>query len=147
MNEEISQLTLSYELLYLIQWLVENEPDQLKNMIAQAFNSGLKDTFKTMYLSEQTASDAMHYSIIDFLGLLEILLHEVTEEQQMQELVHKKLLPAIDHIDGIEYPAQLVQSSLEKVSSKLEKNPTKNPQELLFQELLKNWNPSKKTAY
>ena len=144
MNEEISQLTLSYELLYLIQWLVENEPDQLKEIIAQAFNSGLKDKFKKMYMTEQAASDSMHYSIIDFLGLLEILLHEVTEEQQMQELLHKRLLPAIDHIDGAEYPAQLVQSSLEKVSSKLEKNPTKNPQELLFQELLRNWNPSKK---
>ena len=146
MNEEISQLTLSYELLYLIQWLVENEPDQLKEIITQAFNSGLKEKFKKIYMTEQVASDSMHYSIIDFLGLLEILLHEVTEEQQMQELVHKKLLPAIDHIDGAEYPAQLVQSSLEKVSSKLEKNPTKNPQELVFQELLRSWNPSKKTA-
>ncbi|NBQ17629.1 hypothetical protein EBU24_04900 [bacterium] len=145
MNEEISQLTLSYELLYLIQWLVENEPDQLKEIIVQALNAGLKEKFKKMYMPEQTAADAMHYSIIDFLSLLEILLHEVTEEQQMQELVHKKLLPAIDHIDAAEYPAQLVQSSLEKVSSKLEKNPTKNPQELLFQELLRNWNPSKKT--
>ncbi len=147
MNEEISQLTLSYELLHLIRWLVENEPEQLKQIIADAMSSGLKEEFKTMYVSEQSASEAMQYNIIDFLSLLEILLHEVTEDEQRKELLQKKLLPAIDHIDGAEYPAQLVQSSIDKVSSKLEKNPKKNPQELLFQELLKNWNPNKKISH
>ena len=145
-NEEKSQLTLSYELLYLIQWLVEKEPQQLKSIINNALDAGLKETFKTRSFSEQSENETMHYSIADFLGLLEVLLHESINEKTIKQVMEKKLMPAIDHIDNTECDKNIVQSSVKKASSDFEQNPKNNPQELLFQEILKRWNPTKKTS-
>jgi len=145
MNEESSQLTLSYELLYLIRWLVENEPEQLKKIIQTALDSGLKEDFKQTYSTDQEkAVDAMHYNIVDFLNLLEGLLHESINEHTIKNVMQKKLMPAIDQIDTTECDTFMVQESVEKASNEFEQNPKNNAQDILFKELLKSWNPEKK---
>lgn len=146
MNEESSQLTLSYELLYLLQWLIQNEPERLRYLIADALEDGLANDLKKINTSEQHIGEEIQHSIVDFFGLLETLLHEVSNEQLMKQVMEKKLMPAIDHIDTTECDDATVQFSVEKASSKFEKNPGKNPQELLFKELLRCWKPNKETA-
>lgn len=147
MNEENSQLTLSYELLHLIRWLVENEPEQLKKIIETALDSGLKEDFKQSYHSDQEkVTDSMHYNIIDFLSLLESLLHEAINEHRVKNVLKKNLMPAIDNIDATECDTYMVQESVEKASNQFEQDPRKNAQDLLFRELLKSWNPAKKTT-
>ena len=73
MNDNAQQLTLSYELLYLLQWLIENEPDRLKRLIEKALVSGLREDlhFLQKNTDSHTANEEMHYSIVDFLALLE----------------------------------------------------------------------------
>lgn len=147
MNDETNQLTLSYELLYLIQWFIEREPEKLKPLIASALKNGLKDDLKKINGTlDQNMADEMQYNIIDFLGLIESQLHEILNEQTMKRVVEKKLMPALDHIDNKECDTATVQFSVEKATSKFDETPQKNAQELLFQELLKCWKPSKKTA-
>lgn len=147
MNEESSQLTLSYELLHLIRWLIENEPEQLKIIIDNALDSGLKEDFKQLYVSDQEKiTDAMHYNIVDFLTLLEELLHESINEHTIKTVMKKKLMPAIDQIDTTECDTFMVQESVEKASNQFELDPKTNAQDLLFRELLKSWNPAKKTT-
>jgi len=147
MNEESSQLTLSYELLHLIRWLVENEPEELKKIIESALDSGLKEDFKQMHSSDpDKITDTMHYNIVDFLNLLEELLHESINEHTIKSVMKKNLMPAIDHIDATECDTYMVQESVEKASNQFEQDPKTNAQDLLFRELLKSWNPAKKTT-
>ncbi len=147
MNDESNQLNLSYELLYLIQWFIEEEPEKLKPLIASALKNGLTKELRNIHNNtvDPSMANEMQYNIIDFLGLLENQLHEVLNEQTMKRVVEKKLMPAIDHIDTTECDTETVLFSVEKATSKLDREPKANAQELLFQELLKCWKPSKKT--
>ncbi|MFT6765711.1 MAG: hypothetical protein ACJAZS_000596 [Alteromonas naphthalenivorans] len=140
-----NQLTVSYELLYLIQWLLENESDGLKKLIGQALHNGLKHDLQEAVNSDLKNTDDIQYSIVDFLALMEGLLHESISEQNMQRILEKKLMPAIDNIDSKECDKATVDFSVEKATFKLESNPEENPQDILFQELLKCWKPTKKT--
>ena len=141
-----NQLTVSYELLYLVQWLLENESGELKKLINQALENGLKQDLQTAVNSELKSAEDIQYSIVDFLALLETLLHENISEQNMKRIMEKKLMPAIDNIDSKECDKATVDFSVEKATSKIESNPEENPQDILFQELLKCWKPTKKTV-
>lgn len=141
-----NQLTVSYELLYLMQWLLEREPNKIKKLIEHALQNGLKEDIQTASQSvELRNAEDIQYSIVDFLSLLETLLHESISEDNMKIIMEKKLMPAIDHIDNKECDKATIDFSVEKASSKIESNPESNPQEILFQELLKCWKPNKKT--
>lgn len=140
-----NQLTVSYELLYLVQWLLENESDAIKKLINQALEKGLRQNLQEATNSELKNAEDIQYSIVDFLSLLETLLHENISEQNMKRIMEKKLMPAIDNIDNKECDQATVDFSVEKATSKIESNPEDNPQEILFQELLKCWKPNKKT--
>ena len=146
MNDETCQVTLSYELLHLMQWLIEHEPEKIKSIIAQAMEDGLKDELKTLGNSAaREVSETVRYSVVDFLELLEVLLQEVSNEHTLKSVLEKKLMPAFDHIDSTACDIETVQTSVEQASSQFERNPKKNPQELLFKELLRTWKPNKKS--
>lgn len=138
------QFILSYELLLLMEWMVENDAESLKKFIAKAFKHGfaekLKEAqkFKDLYSPEE-----LQNSLVDFLGLLEVLLYEVTNEQAVSKVMQKNLMPAIDHVDTLACDSSTVRSSVAIATSKLERNPQENAQELFFRELLKRWKPSK----
>lgn len=143
---DTQQITLSYELLQLLAWLTENEPDKLKKLVKCAYNNGLKEEIAITRRSRDTSlADTMQYTLADFLNLFEIILQEVSEENILQKVVEKKLLPALDHIDSTECDTATLQTSLEKATSRIESQPQANPEELLFQELLKSWKPKKET--
>lgn len=143
---DTQQLTLSYELLQLLAWLTENEPDKLKKLVKYAYNNGLKEEISYTRRSKDTSlADTMQYTLADFLNLFEVLLQEVSEENILQKVVEKKLLPALDHIDATACDNSTIQTSLEKATSKIETHPHANPEELLFQELLRSWKPKKET--
>ena len=147
MNEDMNQLTLSYELLYLLQWLIEHEPEGLKALIAESLKHGLKDQIKSIRPSnENEAPEDIQNSIIDFFGMMELLLHEASNEQTFQQMMEKKLMPAIDHIDTTQCSDEVVQLSIEHATNQFDNSPEKNPQELLYKELLRCWQPKKKTA-
>ncbi len=143
---EDKNLTVSYELLYLLQWLLENEPEKLKKLITGSLNSGLSEHIKNASKEAETSPEEMQYSIIDFLVFLESLLHESLHEERLKKIVEKKMMPALDNIDGQECDQATLDFSVEKASSKFEKHPNENPQEILFKELLKCWKPTKNTA-
>jgi len=138
------QLVLSYELLQLLEWLIENEAESLKKIIKRALSKGLNKKLKT----QETINTAnIQTSVIDFLELLEILLFESNHEVNVSDVIRKNLMPAIDHIDITSFNAATVESSAAIASTKKEKNPSENAEELLFKELLKRWKPKKKLTH
>ena len=143
---EDKNLTVSYELLYLLQWLLENEPEKLKKLIKSSLSHGLSEQIKNATQKNEASPEEMQFSIIDFLVFLESLLHESLYEERLKKILEKKMMPALDNIDSQECDQATVDFSIEKASSKFETHPNENPQEILFQELLKCWKPTKDTA-
>ncbi len=146
MKDNSNQLTLSYELLCLLQWIVENEPDNLKKIISDALDQGLYENVKSIFNKKNAQDlDELHYSVVDFLVLIEDHLSTEMSKKTMRRTLEKQLMPAINHIDSIAYDNATVQFCIDKATLKLENNPSHNPQELLYKELLKSWKPNKKS--
>lgn len=147
-SNDNAQFVLSYELLCLLRWLVDNDAEKLKKIIAKDYAAGLKYDLERMregWNEEQTMEDIQH-GIVEFFGLMEALLQEVISEQAVQRAVQKNLMPTIDRIDSAICDDETVRSTLEKATSKIEHNPGENPKELLFKELLKQWKPHDKNV-
>ena len=144
-DENNNQFVISYELLILLQWLIDNDGKKLKRIITKALTSGLKEELQQAEnIDPSTIHEDIHYSIVEFFGLLESLLLDTIDEQAVQTAIEKNLMPAIDHIDSTVCDDATVRFSIEKATSKINSNPQENPQEVLFKELLKRWKPSKK---
>jgi hypothetical protein len=140
------QFVISYELLALLQWFVEHDAEKLKKIIAKALDAGLIDKLQHSEddcIAHEPIED-MQGNIIEFFSLLEALIAETIHEQAVQNAVEKNLMPAIDHLDSSVCDNATVRFSIEKATSRLKKSPQENPQEILFQEILRRWKPSKK---
>lgn len=140
-----NQFVISYELLYLLQWIVEHGSQELKQLVGKALAAGLRERMH-MDAEMHITEEMQEYSIVDFFSLLESLLIETINEQAMLKAHEKNLLPALDHIDSTVCDTATVRSSLEKATTKMNKHPDANAQQLLFEELLKRWKPNKKAT-
>lgn len=150
MNDETfshgqGQFVVSYELLGLLKWLVENDAHKLKKIISKALSSGLRKELRNTEHLQREDLEEIHHSILEFLSLLEVLLHESMNEDAVKQAVEKKLMPAIDQVDSTLYDDDSLRSSIAKAAAKVETNPELNPKEILYEELLKQWKPAKKT--
>ncbi len=140
-----AQFVLSYELLALLRWLVDNNMDALKKIIGHAISAGLQEELqKIENADDMTYLHELQHSITDFLTTFETLLIEAVSERLKQKTEYKDLAPELEKIDKTMCDIATVSFSLEETAAQLEDNPHKNPKELLFQELLRNWQPSNK---
>ena len=97
--ESSGQFVLSYELIALLQWLMDNDINQLKNIIKNALQNGLEEQLQTIKPKEEQCLEDIQENIIDFFSIIEALLIESKNELTFKKALEKKLLPAIDHID------------------------------------------------
>lgn len=141
---ETEQLVISYELLFILRWMIEHEVDGLKNLILQAITSSEKEK-QTTENTNASFSDDMKHTIVDLFDLLEALLSEAINEQAVNKIVERNLMPAIDHIDASLCDEKIVRQSIEKTTQMLDKGSHEQAQSLLFKELLKQWKPNKKS--
>jgi uncharacterized membrane-anchored protein YjiN (DUF445 family) len=143
-----NQFVISYELLCLLRWILENDVEKMKKIVSKALTSGLKEDIKQFeQLGDVNADpvliEEIQHSIIEFFSMLEALLIESIKEQAMRTAVEKNLMPTVDHIDSAICDDATVRSSLEKATARSELYPKENAQDLLFKELLRRWKPSK----
>lgn len=138
------QLVISYELLQLMQWIVEHESESLKKIINRALKNGFDEQLtKSQNYKELYSGDDMQNNIIDFLSLWEILLYEATNESDANRIIQKNLVPAIDHVDKKNCDSSTLKSSIDFASSKINRKPEESAQEIFLKELLKRWKPNK----
>lgn len=148
-NNSQNQFTISYELLCLLRWLSQHDMDKLKKLVSRALDNGLKEDIKKIEAyskvnSESEMLDEVHHSILEFFTVMESLLLVALHEDTAKKAIKQNLMPAIDHIDANACDEETVRFSVEKATTKAEQKPDQNAQELLFEELLKRWKPSKK---
>lgn len=133
------QFSLSAELLYVLQWIAENEYETLKEMALHALVEAESHT-----LHQSNSKQEAHENIIDFFATLEAAISSVLDEETVKNNRTRSLLPALDKIDTHACDDNTVAFSAAQAASKHAKNPETNPQDLLFKELLKRWKPAKK---
>lgn len=145
-NNDDGNLLLSFELLHLLQWLIDHEEDELKRLVAKAVKHGYRDTSVTCsdFVEMQVSDPAIQHSIVEFLGLMDTLLFESHNEQDVDEVLSRSAIPALNQIDSSVCNQDVVETSLDKAHAQLQKDPKENVQELLLKELLKRWKPAKK---
>lgn len=136
------QFVLSYELLQLMEWLVEREGEGLRKLIKKSLRSGLDKRLEKEKHNRLAASQAQN-SIINFLTMLEVVLVDSTSEYSMDRIMEKVLIPAIDQVDTKACDTNTLKSSIAVATYKSERNPKQNVQEIFLKELLKQWKPSK----
>ncbi|MGB8467858.1 MAG: hypothetical protein WCE21_02550 [Candidatus Babeliales bacterium] len=148
MNEKFEQETqceLSYELLYLLKWLVTYEEAALKKLVQRAVAHGLKDHYNQDYQLNTHADAQAQYGIVELLDMLDAFLHEALTQENMRQARIQNLLPAINKIDSTAYDIDTMRESIDKATTQIVQHPEKNAREVLLKEILKNWKPHKQT--
>lgn len=148
--QEGTQFVLSYELLCLLRWLIDNHPHQLQQLITKALSTGLYSKIQNQIhnpMSEQSLAhdnELVQQSIVDFCAHLEVMLHEQINVLLKQRAREQDLLTTVDHIDGEACDPDTVRESIEKVTAKNRVPKDHDAKELLYKEILKRWKPHDK---
>jgi len=138
-----SYMELSYELLYLLQWLIQNETGSLKKILNDAIKKGFLAKLPYDGSHQKSIGANAHNQLEEFFTTLEILLLEVLEENEQIQTWEKSLTPALKKIDPAGCDVGLLRSSIEKTNFYLKDHDHENPKDILFKELLKRWRPKK----
>lgn len=141
-----NQFVISYELICLLQWILEHESEQLKKLVQRALQSGLHSSMHADDHQEAPALEDIQEIIIDFFELCSTLMAEVEHEQSVKKAIAKNLMPAIDQIDHQQCDGDTLRSSIDKTAAQLDNKPNASAREVLYKELLKQWKPNKKVA-
>lgn len=139
------QFVISYQLIRLLQWMMEHDTDKFKKIVRRALAQGLAEEMRADHLlTEAEAVHSAHEVVLAFFASLEQVLAEALDEQAIKQATDRKLMPAIEHVDCSELDDVTLKSSIEKATAQCDENPQTSPQDLLFKELLKRWKPDKK---
>ena len=147
-NAHDNQFVISYELICLLQWILEHESELFKQLIHRAMESGIKE--EALSLDHESDDNGMptiddiQEIIIDFFELCDTLMAEVQHEQSVKKAIEKNLMPAIDQIDSRLCDYATVRSSIDNTAAQLDHSPNASAKETLFREILKQWKPNKK---
>ena len=141
------QFVVSKELIQLLRWLVENEPENLKNLVNQALEDGLQEELQPQQPRTENNHEETQQSVIDFFSLLESLLHEVNGGNDEDEHTQSRtMFPALNHIDSNICDHNTLAVSAAKASSQLpedEEASQADAKEALCKALIKYWKPDK----
>ncbi len=143
-NKNNEQFVLSYELLALMRWIMVHESEALKRIITRAISQGLGEYIDTSDepLSNNDLEELQH-AIGEFMAHMDCLLIESCNDRAVKCAYERNLIPTLDQLDTSSYDNSTIRSSLAVASSKIERHPEKNPKDVLYKELLKQWKPCK----
>ncbi len=151
----MSSLLLSFELIYLIEWLLKHEKSRLKLFINHAVKNGLGERLQNADLSEDiTTNEELHNTILDFIEYIESTIHDSLKEKgAASSEIREDLASSLKHINLANVDPSTIWISVKQaettISRKLRQNTkenTKSPKtkEVLLEKILKNWTPPKK---
>ncbi|HVX00778.1 MAG TPA: hypothetical protein VHA52_10145 [Candidatus Babeliaceae bacterium] len=141
---ETNQFSISYELLQLLEWILEHEQETFKKLIVKALRDGVYDS-TSFHKSRVNGSEPLQQTVLDFFHLLEQLLYETMSQHEVENLIQKSQMPFLDHLDSTQYTPATMQQSVAKAIT-TNKNTGKDIQDIFFKELLKRWKPDKKIS-
>lgn len=144
-----ANISLSYELVCLINWLVKNEKTALKSLVKQAIKNGFLNELEQLEQPEQGASQEFLYTAV-FEFLLHIEDNLIKNLESMHVTTQEELLfPALQRMDAPHLDARTMWLSMHQAKNLLNKTQlpashdalTDKVANVLFERIIKNWKP------
>lgn len=140
--ENDDQFILSYELLYILQWLMTYEKEAFTQLIHKSFIQGSQDTDHEAY-DQFEEHEYLQNSIIDFFSFLEKEVQTIAESESLKHIMQKNLLQTLDHIDPKIFDPAIIKESMMVTAEKVHLTGKRQVKDLFLKELLKKWHPKK----
>ena len=144
-----NQLTISVELLYLINWLIDNESEKIKELIQHALENGFKENMgytqhatKTNYKEHYHTFEDSYSVILDFFSLMDMLLEDEIKRKKAARISkkeEKKLIKTTERIDAKFYSQDIINKSLQNTTNHHTNKASQELQNILLKELLSKW--------
>jgi len=145
-NDNKNTFIPSQELLALFDWIMACDKKQLRKIISRAITSKrYHDNLKKRSHNDKISEQEQQEQYLAFLRFFETLLFRVADEHINKKTYQLNLMLAANKIDASLCDEATIRFSVEKASYHAGKNTEINAKEQMFEELLKNWKPSKKT--
>lgn len=144
----MNNISLSFELICLMSWLIKNEKKGVKALIKLALDNGFADGLDAMGDGDSNQMpEHLYTTVTDFLLYLEqTLLQELNKPEVNPQL---DLLPTVKKIDG-ELDGATLWQSMQQTRKELNRLQLSQPQQdstskreaekLFLKTMLKNWN-------
>ena len=89
-----AHISLSFELISLITWIIKNERNLLNNLVKQAVEHGFAEELNNVQTvpDPKTVNDHMAHNVLDFLEFLEDIDKEGMVRQSGQEIAQIELV-------------------------------------------------------
>jgi len=150
-----TNVSLTFELFFLMNWLLKHEKALLNSLIKHAIDHGFAQDLEKMDMNQYLQSADQFYAVIlEFLLFLEKSLIQNLESVQLDQAAKDEIFPALKKIDLEALDLKTISRSLQQTKTKLSQGQLKKINEasttqeqantLLFEQLLKNWKPTKK---
>jgi hypothetical protein len=150
-----AQISLSLELVYLINWMLTHQRTQVSVLVKQAVKQGFVEELSALEeVGNAQSADFLHATLTDFLDFLEKNLVKQLETVSLSDATKDAVVPALRKVDMKNLDFKTVWSSMQHTKARLgtPKTPrrtkkasaSQNATDILFEELLKNWKPDNK---
>ena len=149
-----SSLSLSFELIYLMGWLLKHNKAKLTALVTEAVESGLIEELTKMSEADYLLiSDQMQVTVENFMEHLETTLFKSTEGIdgiESDNVICKSLATTMRKVDTAGLDTRTVWVSIHQAHKKIiseQKNTElskidEEPDDILYEQLLSNWTPS-----
>lgn len=136
------QFVISYELLYLLHWLLKYEETELSKLINKSFIKGVQEKAQsTDALTDLQLTEDMQNSIVEFFNFMEQEISDLSD-QESTKAMNKDVMQTLDHLDPKILDLNTIKTTISKRASKKTKRDQSNKNQF-FKELLKQWKPKK----
>ena len=158
-----AQISLSFELISLLNWLVRHEKAMLNSIIRHALERGFAEELEKIDTTQTVANhEDLYNTVLDFLEYLEHALIKNMDSIHIDTSTKDAIMPTLHKLeaDSLDQKtlwlsmqqtrARILKAQQEKKSSApAHETPQQTPHsqhasEILFQQLLKNWKPNNK---
>jgi hypothetical protein len=135
-------IVLSFELLVLVNWLMQNEKPMLSNLVKHALKNGLAQELEKISNTDDIEVNEQFYTtIISFLLFMEDSLIDCLSHVNINEETQDDMLPVLKKIDMQNINIKPTFSVAKK--SKTQNISTEETKDVLLQQILKSWKPNK----
>lgn len=139
-------ISISVELLMLLDWLINNDKASLDNIVKNAFKSGFYERLTLdANIDSSELLEQLYPTIVDFLLMLENSMTQGLIDRQSQTLNSKEISPVIRKLSLKDINLETLYLSTIQANKKLKNHndSPENVQKILFAQILKNWKPNK----
>lgn len=142
----MSNFLLSFELLYLMEWLLKHDKKRLEVLIKHALDNGLAEELETIEISNKDKiNELFQKTFLGFISFLENALHECIEKTESRQQIRNTVMSSLAKLNLSSVDSSTLLASLKQAELELKSDTSHSrSKEILLQKILKNWNPENK---